>query len=56
MAADFRDALIKLDGELGALGMSPVLLRQLFTTEVRADHLRPFGRTLGRVVFATQQP
>jgi len=39
-----------------ALGVSPVLLRQLFTTEVHADHLRPFGRTLGRVVWATQQP
>ena len=39
-----------------ALGMSPVLLRQLFTAEVHADHLRPFGRTLGRVVLATQQP
>ena len=37
------------------LGISPVLLRQLFTAQVHADHLRPFGRTLGRVVLATQQ-
>lgn len=34
-----------------ALGVSPVLLRQLFAAEVRADDLRPFGRTLGRVVL-----
>jgi anion-transporting ArsA/GET3 family ATPase len=34
-----------------ALGVSPVLLRQLFTADVRADDLRPFGRTLGRVVL-----
>ena len=37
-----------------ALGVSPVLLRQLFATEVHADDLRPFGRTLGRVVAVTQ--
>ena len=35
-----------------ALDVSPVLLRQLFTAEVQADDLRPFGRTLGRVVLA----
>ncbi len=34
-----------------ALGVSPVLLRQLFTTAVRADDLRAFGRTLGRVAL-----
>lgn len=37
-----------------ALGVSPVLLRQLFATEVHADDLRPFGRTLGRVVAVAQ--
>jgi anion-transporting ArsA/GET3 family ATPase len=35
-----------------ALGLSPVLLRQLFTVSVRATDLQPFGRTLGRVVLA----
>ena len=35
-----------------ALGVSPVLLRQLFTVSVRAADLVPFGRTLGRVVLA----
>jgi anion-transporting ArsA/GET3 family ATPase len=35
-----------------ALGVSPVLLRQLFAADVRTDDLRPFGRTLGRVVLA----
>jgi Mrp family chromosome partitioning ATPase len=35
-----------------ALGVSPVLLRQLFTADVHADDLRAFGRTLGRVVLA----
>jgi hypothetical protein len=39
-----------------ALGLSPVLLRQLFTAAVHAEDLRPFGRTLGRIVLATQQP
>ena len=34
-----------------ALGVSPVLLRQLFTVSVRAADLQPFGRTLGRVVL-----
>jgi len=34
-----------------ALDVSPVLLRQLFTETVHAADLRPFGRTLGRVVF-----
>ena len=34
-----------------ALGISPVLLRQLFTVNVRASDLQPFGRTLGRVVL-----
>jgi anion-transporting ArsA/GET3 family ATPase len=34
-----------------ALGVSPVLLRQLFTAEVHAADLVPFGRTLGRVVL-----
>src|SRR5262249_3685864 len=35
-----------------ALGVSPVLLRQLFTPDVHADDLQQFGRTLGRVMFA----
>ena len=35
-----------------ALGRSPVLLRQLFTVNVRATDLHPFGRTLGRVLLA----
>ena len=39
-----------------ALGVSPVLLRQLFVADVHADDLRPFGRTLGRVVFAETPP
>ncbi|MFQ5665903.1 MAG: ArsA family ATPase [Candidatus Binatia bacterium] len=34
-----------------ALGVSPIQLRQLFTTEVRAADLRPFGRTLERAVL-----
>ena len=34
-----------------ALTVTPVLLRQLFVDDVRAAHLQPFGRTLGRVVF-----
>jgi anion-transporting ArsA/GET3 family ATPase len=34
-----------------ALGLSPVLLRQLFTVHVRATDLLPFGRTLGRMVL-----
>jgi len=35
-----------------ALGVSPVLLRQLFTPDVRSADLHQFGQTLGRVVFA----
>ncbi len=35
-----------------ALGVSPILLRQLFAAEVHAGHLRPFGRTLGRTILA----
>jgi len=35
-----------------ALGVAPVLLRQLFAPIVHADDLRPFGRTLGRVLLA----
>lgn len=35
-----------------AIGLNPVLLRQLFTVSVRAADLQPFGRTLGRVVLA----
>ncbi len=35
-----------------ALGVSPILLRQLFAAEVRAGDLRPFGRTLGRTILA----
>jgi len=34
-----------------ALGLSPLLLRQLFTVSVRASDLLPFGRTLGRAVL-----
>jgi anion-transporting ArsA/GET3 family ATPase len=34
-----------------ALGVSPVLLRQLFTPEVSAADLSGFGRTLGRMVL-----
>ena len=34
-----------------ALGVSPVLLRQLFVAEVHAGHLEPFGHRLGRVVL-----
>lgn len=34
-----------------AVGVSPILLRQLFVEEVSADDLHPFGRTLGRVVL-----
>ncbi len=34
-----------------AVGVTPVLLRQLFTTQVHAADLRPFGRTLGRVLL-----
>jgi anion-transporting ArsA/GET3 family ATPase len=34
-----------------ALGVSPVLLRQLFTAEVAAADLQPFGHTLARAVF-----
>jgi len=34
-----------------ALGVSPVLLRQLFTTHVRVADLQPFGRILERVVL-----
>jgi anion-transporting ArsA/GET3 family ATPase len=39
-----------------ALGMSPVLLRQLFIADVHANDLRPFGRTLGRVVLGETPP
>ena len=35
-----------------ALGVSPVLLRQLFAAEVHAGDLRVIGRTLGRVLLA----
>src|SRR5262249_42507522 len=35
-----------------ALGVSPILLRQLFTAEVAADDLRPLGLTLARAVLA----
>jgi anion-transporting ArsA/GET3 family ATPase len=35
-----------------ALGVSPVLLRQLFVPDLRAPDLEPFGRTLGRVVLS----
>ncbi|HVO25576.1 MAG TPA: ArsA family ATPase [Candidatus Margulisiibacteriota bacterium] len=35
-----------------ALGVSPILLRQLFAAEVHAGDLRPFGRTLGRTILA----
>jgi anion-transporting ArsA/GET3 family ATPase len=34
-----------------ALGVSPVLLRQLFAAEVHAGDLRVIGRTLGRVLL-----
>jgi len=34
-----------------ALGVSPVLLRQLFATDIGAADVQPFGRTLGRMVF-----
>lgn len=34
------------------LGVSPVLLRQLFRPEIEAEDLRPFGRSLGRLVLA----
>jgi hypothetical protein len=34
-----------------ALGLSPILLRQLFTADVRAAALEPFGRTLGKAVL-----
>jgi len=33
------------------LGVNPILLRQLFSPDLRATDLAPFGRTLGRVVF-----
>lgn len=33
------------------LGVAPILLRQLFVSDVRAVDLQPFGRTLGRLVF-----
>jgi anion-transporting ArsA/GET3 family ATPase len=36
-----------------AFDASPVLLRQLFIAQVRAEDLRPFGRTLGRAVLDT---
>jgi anion-transporting ArsA/GET3 family ATPase len=35
-----------------ALGVSPVLLRQLFALDLRAGDLQAFGRSLERVVFA----
>ena len=35
-----------------ALGVSPVLLRQLFTSDVHAGDLEPFGRTLARLVLS----
>jgi len=38
-----------------ALGVSPILLRVLFTAELRAADLLPFGRTLGRVVLGDRQ-
>jgi anion-transporting ArsA/GET3 family ATPase len=34
-----------------ALGVSPILLRQLFLADLHAADLQPFGRTLGRVVL-----
>jgi anion-transporting ArsA/GET3 family ATPase len=34
-----------------ALGVSPILLRQLFTADVRAADLERFGRTLGKAVL-----
>jgi anion-transporting ArsA/GET3 family ATPase len=34
------------------LGVSPVLLRQLFRPEIEVGDLRPFGRSLGRLVLA----
>jgi anion-transporting ArsA/GET3 family ATPase len=35
-----------------ALGVSPVLLRQLFTLKLQASDLEPFGRSLERVILA----
>ena len=35
-----------------SLGVTPVLLRQLFTLEVHADDLRPIGRTLERIILS----
>ena len=35
-----------------ALGVSPILLRQLFTAEVSAADVQSFGRTLGRAILA----
>ena len=34
-----------------ALGVSPILLRQVFAADVQATHLLAIGRTLGREVF-----
>ncbi len=34
-----------------ALGVSPVILRQLFTPEITATHLAPFGRTLAKAIL-----
>jgi len=34
-----------------ALGVSPILLRQLFAEDVHADDLKPFGRTLWKAVL-----
>ncbi len=34
-----------------ALGTTPILLRQLFVSEVHAADLQPFGPTLGRIVL-----